>query len=70
MRYIPDAPWIGNPLPIPDYHEVTIVETLKRTVCVPAKIGDYNDAVEHVRNQWENGEIILTADDFYEVNYE
>lgn len=46
--------------------DVTITETLKRTITVTAATKD--EAEDLVRRQWEKGEHILDADDFTEVH--
>jgi hypothetical protein len=43
-------------------YEVTITETLKRTVSVEAK--NRLEAEEIVTDDWKNGKYVLTADDF------
>lgn len=47
---------------------VGILETLSNVVEVEAN--SYEDAVEKVKRMWKDGEIILNADDFLEVEFE
>lgn len=48
-------------------YDVEITEILRRTVQVEAE--DLYDAEEKVQNLWNDGEVILTADDFVEANF-
>jgi hypothetical protein len=48
-------------------YEVSICETLKRTVQVRANSAD--EAREKVEDAWKNGAHILDADDFKEVHF-
>lgn len=48
-------------------YEVTIWEFLKRTIQVEAE--SLREAEVEARRQWDNSEIILTADDFDHVDF-
>ena len=48
--------------------EVTITETLQKTVIVEAKSRD--EAEEKVNDEWKNGDYILDADHFKGVTFE
>ena len=57
----------------PKTFKVTIIETLKREVIVHAgelKEPTVDDAEQSVRDWWNNGQIILGADDFTGVEFE
>lgn len=46
-------------------YPITIIETLSRTITVEAVNQD--EAIEEVKRQYKDGDIILCADDFSEV---
>lgn len=53
--------------------QVTITETLKRTVLVhesELKEPTVDDAVQTVSDWWHNSQIILEAEDFVDVDFE
>lgn len=47
--------------------EVTITETLRKTVKIEADSKE--DALQEIEDMWKNGDIILDADNFAEVDY-
>ena len=52
--------------------EVTITETLKRTVRVyesELKEASVSDAEQTISDWWHNGQIILESDDFVDVSF-
>ena len=49
-------------------YKVTITETLKAEINVEDE--DYDDAVDKARQMYRNEEIILTADNYYDTDYE
>lgn len=49
-------------------YNVTITETLKKTVEVEAD--SYDEAVQSVTDEWKNGDHILDADNFVDVDFD
>ena len=48
-------------------YEVTITETLQKTVSIEAESRE--EAERLIEDMWKNSEIILGSDDFYDVSY-
>lgn len=48
-------------------YEVTITETLQKTVSIEAESRE--EAERLIEDMWKNSEIILDSDDFYDVSY-
>ena len=49
-------------------YKVDIIETLKRTVTIEAD--SKGDALEEIQDKYWQGEIVLTADDYLETDFE
>lgn len=48
-------------------YEVTITETLQKTVSIEAESSE--EAERLIEDMWKDSEIILDSDDFYDVSY-
>lgn len=47
---------------------VTIYETLAQNIEVKAE--NYSDAIKKVREKYDNGEIVLSADDYLDTEFD
>ena len=47
-------------------YQIEITETLKRVI--PTKANSYEEALKKVREQYYAEKIVLTAEDFYDMN--
>lgn len=55
------------PAPKKVKYQVEIVETLRKVVTVEMPLGCHREARDKVMDQYHDCEIILTADDFFDV---
>ena len=51
-----------------DKYKVIIYETLSKAIDIEAE--DYLDAIKKVREKYNNGEIVLSADDYYDTEFD
>lgn len=49
-------------------YKIEITETLQQTIEVEAE--DENDALENIKSQYNDGDIVLDSDDFIDVEIE
>ena len=49
-------------------YKVFIYETLSKTIDIEAE--DYSDAIKKVKEKYYNEEIVLSADDYYDTEFD
>jgi len=51
-----------------DKYKVIIFETLSKAIDIEAE--DYSDAIKKVKEKYYNEEIVLSADDYYDTEFD